>query len=64
MKLDRRQVLGLTAGAAVLVISGIKIDPASAAAESRGLILGAGRPCRGLGSMGPWPVRNHNMHAL
>ncbi len=33
MKLDRRQVLGLTAGAAVLVISGIKIDPASAAAD-------------------------------
>ena len=33
MKLDRRQVLGLTAGAAVLAISGIKADPASAAAD-------------------------------
>ena len=33
MKLDRRQVLGLTAGAAVLAISGLKTDPVSAAAD-------------------------------
>ena len=33
MKLDRRQVLGLTAGAAVLAVSGIRVNPASAAAE-------------------------------
>lgn len=33
MKLDRRQVLGLTAGAAVLAVSGIKVNPASAATE-------------------------------
>jgi len=33
MKLDRRQVLGLTAGAAVLAVAGIRINPASAAAE-------------------------------
>jgi len=33
MKLDRRQVLGLTAGAAVLAVSGIKVSPASAATE-------------------------------
>ncbi len=33
MKLDRRQVLGLTAGAAVLAVAGIRVNPASAAAE-------------------------------
>lgn len=33
MKLDRRQVLGLTAGAAVLAVSGMKVSPASAATE-------------------------------
>jgi len=33
MKLDRRQVLGLTAGAAVLVVAGVRVNPASAAAE-------------------------------
>lgn len=33
MKLDRRQVLGLTAGAAVLAVAGIGVNPASAAAE-------------------------------
>lgn len=33
MKLDRRQVLGLTAGAAVLAVAGVRVDPASAAAE-------------------------------
>ncbi|MEM7635911.1 MAG: thiosulfate oxidation carrier protein SoxY, partial [Pseudomonadota bacterium] len=31
--LDRRQVLGLTAGAAVLAVAGIRVNPASAAAE-------------------------------
>lgn len=33
MNLDRRQVLGLTAGAAVLAVAGIRVNPASAAAE-------------------------------
>ncbi len=33
MKLDRRQVLSLTAGAAVLAVAGIRANPASAAAE-------------------------------
>lgn len=33
MKLDRRQALGLTAGAAVLAVAGIRVNPASAAAE-------------------------------
>ncbi|WP_108881870.1 thiosulfate oxidation carrier protein SoxY [Anderseniella sp. Alg231-50] len=33
MKLDRRQVLGLTAGAAVLAVAGVRVNPASAAAE-------------------------------
>ncbi len=33
MKLDRRQVLGLTAGAAVFAVAGIRVNPASAAAE-------------------------------
>lgn len=33
MKLDRRQVLGLSAGAAVLAVAGIRVGPASAAAE-------------------------------
>ena len=33
MKLDRRQVLGLTAGAAVVAVAGIRVNPASAAAE-------------------------------
>lgn len=33
MKLDRRQVLGLTAGAVVLAVAGIRVNPARAAAE-------------------------------
>ncbi len=33
MKLDRRQMLGLTAGAAVLAVAGIRVNPANAAAE-------------------------------
>ncbi len=33
MKLDRRQVLGLTAGAAVLAVAGVRVSPVSAAAE-------------------------------